>query len=610
MEYSEFEKQSQPPANPKAPAMTSSSKGADYKLGFLLFCSLLLPMIFSFFARSINYPLLSAEYLVVMASLFFVSLCVAYICLILRFSKTIVASLLVMFSTGFILDVFFLKDVATYLNIQESCVLFGHGNLIIAFIVGIAAFFFVQNFKALAYYVGSFLMFIVMLFLSFSSSATYIPEKMVAERFISNKKPQNVSTNEDGADSDDKFYIHIVLSNHIGYAYALEEMSLKAEQAEKDIKEGFSVNLESISDVRFVEEFYKKYNFIFLPRAYPMSSDAQEAMAAVVNFGEGDVSGQHFPFSQFDNALVNRDKHVIYKNKLFDLLKKNGFDINVYQSADLDYCHAGNVENIARCVSYASPIGNLQNTKLSLLEKEKILLSSFVRSSRFLTSRQETFLKFFGMHKSSNVFTMPDSYYPASQLDMLENAKDDMLNAKADKNAYFLHVALPYSLYMYDDKCNAVPAVSDWVSGNKKNGKARTRSEIYKMYVKQLKCTYTKLDDMMEALKSKKILDNAIVFIHGDTGVDIQKKDAANAFEVEAESTLRKYKDSMSTVAAIYDSGYNQYVVDNLGCDVPSILRGYLNSDFGDGAPACRDLPIQARDEKYRPQVNQWFGSN
>lgn len=281
-------------------------------------------------------------------------------------------------------------------------------------------------------------------------------------------------------------YIHIILDEHIG---------IEGIPPSFDKNNSFSLKL---------KEKYINQGFLTFGRAY---SRFWKTEASFLNFFNFDSSYDVDKYKQDDSA-----KEAFAPNALFDILNERGYVINIF-SGGIPLCNKNTSYRLGKCI-------DALNGGLELYHDEMFIVYEYARKMRLL-SMYEFIGKKFGMPKVS--FSM----YPQTlKVVASTNKFIDFLGEGKRGNAYFIHLLLPHSAYLLDETC------SYNYDGN--FFKEEKVDIIYERYKKQIQCTHTLIDKILDKLDSNDQAQDSTVVIHGDHGSRIPwKRDGTVSFSTE-----------------------------------------------------------------------------
>lgn len=302
--------------------------------------------------------------------------------------------------------------------------------------------------------------------------------------------------------------LHIVLDEQIGI-------------------EGLPGEVPGVAELRAeLTEFYVGNGFRLYGKAFSHYLNTYNSLANLMN---GERLDQDMSFV----ARSDR-RYVITGNDWFDGLTAQGYEITVYQSHYLDFC-AG--QRIARCTTGStSMIRALRNTDIGVTNKAIFIFRSFTAysvsaylwplvvhevSRRFGSDDEE-----FGDGRQANVAALrmrPPALAPLLAMPLMERMIEDLRDAAPGK-AYFAHLLLPHRGFLLDETCRPKPDMDSWYDHTHLGIEADqrlsddSRAARYTEYFKQVRCTHRLLGEVLDALSEAGVMDDVIIFIHGDHG--------------------------------------------------------------------------------------------
>lgn len=290
-------------------------------------------------------------------------------------------------------------------------------------------------------------------------------------------------------DKPDIFFI--ILDEHIGFAGIPEEISGAGNLKQTLI------------------ERYEKKGFTLYEKAYSNYGATMDSIPSIVN-------ARLYP---------KRREEVKHKtllvNRLFDKLKAEGYQLNVYQSGHPDFSRSEGAKP-DKIFSYRSTsTGYVAPLPLSIKAKTRVLLSHFIGSGKSRLLKKVFHFLMVGRQTNENVMT---GALAADRV--LEEVKKD---ASVDTRGtfFFIHLLLPHSSYVYDpgcglldpslwEECNASPDEDISVVNS-----TESRLRKYPLYFGQAQCAHRKLGDLFEALRHQGIYEGSAIVITADHGARI-----------------------------------------------------------------------------------------
>lgn len=286
-------------------------------------------------------------------------------------------------------------------------------------------------------------------------------------------------------------FIHLILDGHLGI-------------------EGFPLMISGAAEAKaLVRDFYLKRGFRVYGRAISRHNMTNNSIPETLNLGGVTKDGD----------LVDLDAakgFVVRKSSVFQQLGKMGYRIRVYQTDALDYC---GLEGVAECVTVRHRALNwLADADIEWSNRLYVLVSAFL-------NRATLWRKFEGLYHEvrqaalasgiplPDLKTNPNAYPPLTMIPLFERLTRDV--ADLDRgNVLFSHLMLPHGPYALDEDCRLRRPAPQWYGVSAK--------EEYRLYFKQLSCTYRLLDRLFQAIGNNPRLADATIIVHGDHGSRIE----------------------------------------------------------------------------------------
>lgn len=319
--------------------------------------------------------------------------------------------------------------------------------------------------------------------------------------------------------------------------------------------------------------FYAKNNFKLFPNAYVENFDWESNLVQSLNFVDSSKIAPHLltdiavdGYWNFNN--VNNEAVFLKDNRLFEILKKAGYKINAFQTNGLNFCKAGNLFVVNKCVDMQTSSINIENLNLSTAQKVFLLAAQWLESMNINTN----FEFIYGMLKPfvnlSDVPLIGRSYqdlYVVNSLQSLQEAFAEIEANKSHAAAYFIHINFPNNLYVYDEFCKVKP-IKKW--HNKVDYKWISKANVKtkrEALGDQTLCLIGKLEELL----SKNQNDNTVYImqsVSGNFGLeDILQKSFVNNFKAEKLASF-----------AIKDPLQKEFAIDYEICQANKLLQNYL----------------------------------
>lgn len=272
-------------------------------------------------------------------------------------------------------------------------------------------------------------------------------------------------------------YVHIVLDENIG-----------TEGIDATAAEG--INFVTDWKSHYIENGFKVYG-----RAFSHHLDTSLSFSTFLNFDPEETSRKF--------VRAGDKKFIITKNRLFEHLAHQGYQINVIQSPYLDLCSKSESYIVTSCNTYAQKL--VQPLTSDAVDRNQ--LTSYIGGSLRRMYVGELFQL---LHISPA--SLPE-FEPLSGVENTMAAFNyivEDLKQIQHGNAYFVHLILPHRPYLYDGNCEM-----------KNNKKSR-----YEAYLDQLRCSQKLMAQLLEIFAANPVMKNSTIIIQGDHGsrIHINKK--------------------------------------------------------------------------------------
>lgn len=286
-----------------------------------------------------------------------------------------------------------------------------------------------------------------------------------------------------------------------------------------------------------LKRFYLERGFKLFGGAFALSTASVSSISNLLNFNLDP------PFDQFVDAALfkNRITHNAYFREMAD----QGYQIHVYQSDYLDFCHNDDPLPVASCFTYPlETIRSIETAPLPATEKASVMAGMYARLS-FLLGKAFSERATSGRVSAASVMPV---------FDLLEH---DLADAE-DGVLYFVHLMLPHYPYAYDAACNIRPDTSDWLNNSDKShfpmsNTPESQALRYALYLDQVACTHRRLTAVFEAMQRTGHFETARIIVHGDHGSRIFL--APLDLRVEESISPEDYLDAYSTLFAVRGPG-------------------------------------------------------
>jgi hypothetical protein len=228
--------------------------------------------------------------------------------------------------------------------------------------------------------------------------------------------------------------------------------------------------------------------------------------------------------------------------------------------------------------------------QLTTIAKSELILRNFYGLSIIWRTGMEYYKKSISKVMSYGYFSsewLPSSpvIWSASGLQILDMVARDVANA-APGNLYFAHLPIPHGPYVYDRSCN-LRNPHDWEDEDVRD--PGSRLHLYRLYLEQVDCTYSRLQDIFDLWRRAKVFHRAKIIIHGDHGSRLWLKGPSVASKDGLQ--VPDYTDAYSTLFAVKAPGLEpQY--DRRFVAIQDALGMMANDEPLDRLPVRAETPF------------------
>lgn len=500
---------------------------------------------------------------------FLVSACLM---LIFSFSEKIQNIICVFFTYWFIVVLFnqfaqfdYQGFMGNYLNaragFQLPVTLFSSSHIIMAFVLSCLFAWFI--FKAPIKVFGIYVMLFVFTLLGIVRS-DYISTKKQHE-FIELYQSRFQQSGAEG--KKQQKFIYIMLPNLTSYKYfgALDTPDTRSAQ---DIITGF----------------FAKNNFEVYPNACNINGDAFLNIIQALNYETLGNYDEHimktmllYKYWKFFN--VSDDYVRLKNNQMFDSFKKSGYKISAYKSQGVDLCRKKYDFNVDRCIEKLNHPLNLYSMDIPTNDRTKLLFIEWLSSMNIFNDLS-------WLYQPLRLVTEPEelpmiginynNLYVVNSIKTFDVLLDHIKNDKG-RQAYFVYADIPSDMFIYDEFCQIKPQ-SQWISlQNLPWVKVDKISLKRQAYTEQTKCLYGKLQEFLDKLNDKKLLQNTVMIINGMSGTN---NFTSKLYENYDEDVIY----NRLTMLAIKAPNNKNISIKDDFCSPAEILEHYLYN-----APQCMD---------------------
>lgn len=283
--------------------------------------------------------------------------------------------------------------------------------------------------------------------------------------------------------------LHIILDEHIGVEGIPNEFDPDAHHAEG------------------LRDFYLDRGFQVYGRAYSRFFNTWATIPNLMNF---DFRGRE---TAFRGGV--KGGFFVTKNAYFDLMRKRGYELHVYQTRFLEYCGEKTRSDFATCFTYGLEVlSSIERSGMPFDDKLRIIFGVYTRLSEILLDLR----------------LPPSRLSSISAMGIMDQVKNDVSRA-APGMLFVVHLMLPHYPYAYDESCDAYDDPWSWLysmdyssGGDPRRNSEASRAERYPYYLAQVSCTTSKLGKLFDALEEAGLYDDMKIVVHGDHGSRITRR--------------------------------------------------------------------------------------
>jgi len=368
--------------------------------------------------------------------------------------------------------------------------------------------------------------------------------------------------------------IHLVLDEHIGV-------------------EGLPPEIDAARRLRGeLLEFYTSRGFRLFGGAYSQYANTENAIANLLNFAE----------RGFNHSFVRRGtggrEWELSDSAYFSMLQQRGYQLHLYQSTYIDLCHANGVR-LRNCLTYpVASLESLQDLPLQAREKARFIVVALLSRSRSLLVLNRAYERLVRQPLARRGVDVPSrrleppSFGSLPVPAVLEQLTADIV-AHPRGHAFFAHLMVPHYPYVFDDRCAMRPRAADWLTNHLTPSDsfvyntAESRAQRYELYTDQVRCVLSMLDDLLDTLESRGLLEGATVVVNGDHGSRIAAHFPNGINLRGGVLTDTDYRDTFSTLYAIKAPGVQPGYVQR-PAPLVSLLDHYLGGEPLSEQNSCR----------------------
>ena len=351
--------------------------------------------------------------------------------------------------------------------------------------------------------------------------------------------------------------------------------------------------------------FYSKNNFILYPNASVDNSEQPfyNLIASYNPNNEGDISDLVLASSvrggYFDFTALQNDRLYMSKSSLYDVLKKDDYSINVYQTRDIDTCYVNGRLVATSCKEKVNSPINFNDGYYSTAQKITLLVSSWLESTGLVSSVNPVLAMIKYIYPDVDVLPFKaNNLYTVNSFKVFDQIVDS-IDRNGGNQAYFAVVDLPSETYVYDEFCK-IKDMNQWQSENMLQFARTPIDKRRSSYADQVNCLYGYLEKFVQQLDKGGHLENTTIVIQGlnnPLGLARNNKDF-----------YRKLQEKSHVSLAIRPAKSSKPKVDYSVCSVAEILDSYFIErktckDFGNiktTEKIMKDIKKAVEQDKYK----------
>ncbi len=271
----------------------------------------------------------------------------------------------------------------------------------------------------------------------------------------------------------------------------------------------------------------------------------------------------------FNFSSLQKDKMYLKESSLYEKLRKDNYNLNVYQTGDIDTCYLNNKIAVAFCKEkYNTPISLIGN-QFSLMEKVLLLASQWLNSTGFVSSLDPILASIGYVY---NVNGLKPLGFNVNNLNALNSFKAldqivESMDRQTGNQAYFAIMDIPSDTYIYNAFCQLKP-MSGWNDEFANLYSKKSTDERRSFYAEQVSCLYGYLEKFMQQLDRAGHLENTTIIIEG-----INNPQGLNKPEKDFYSQLQTKRQG---VLAIRPAGAKKSQIDYSVCSTSSVLNSFF----------------------------------
>ena len=267
--------------------------------------------------------------------------------------------------------------------------------------------------------------------------------------------------------------------------------------------------------------FYVNNKFVLYPNA--MQQNPQDSFVNLIASYNPEAKDKAASYVQntairdgyFNFEALQTEKKFMRQNSLYEMLRKGGYSITVYQPSDIDTCYVNNKLAVSVCKEKVSVPMTMSSEYFSVVEKTWLLFSQWLISTGFVPSLDPV------LKALEYVYPLPELSplgFKADKVSVVNSFKalDQIAEGLDNQNgnqAYFAVIDLPSETYVYDEFCQMKP-MTNWSSERDETGR-KSIDMRRQAYAEQVSCLYGSLEKFMQQLENSGMLSNTTIVIEG-----------------------------------------------------------------------------------------------
>jgi hypothetical protein len=371
------------------------------------------------------------------------------------------------------------------------------------------------------------------------------------------------------AGSNAPFVFQLILDEHVGLP-GLQAAGGDGESLGQEIRQFFADRRFALFEGAYSEYFMTKWSLSHVLNVTSGSFDSSQVEAG----------------NDFNTFRATR-------NRLFESLLVRGYALRVFQSDYLDMCvTTGSVE----CSTYSTTdLAVLQTLPISTAGRAWVIVTTYLgTSSHYVVARAVYDGVRYELQKRG--LSIPEWSWDRERINSVSSMRivdeiEKELQRAAPGRAVVAHLLMPHYPYALDERCRVRP-VADWdehmAFRRLHANTADSKSRRYAAYVRQVRCVYSWVGQMLDAIPEP-VRANSVILVHGDHGSRIVRinPDASNE-PVSSADLVDGYSTLFAARAPRVGTSRTSDLVP-LTCLVKATLVD--EGPFADAVEACKGTP-------------------